>query len=106
MADMFKMMKQAVAMRQQMKRIEKELCKHVAEASSGDVTVVARGDMTIQSVRIAPEALADSRPERLERMVVAAVNNALAVAKKQAGAEMAKLGGGLGGLSEMLGMGG
>ena len=49
-------MKQAMKMRSESKRIEAEIKKITAEYSNGGITVVARGDMTISSITIAPEA--------------------------------------------------
>lgn len=104
MADMFKMMKQASSMRKQMKKMQKELQRFTVEGSSGYVKVVATGDMALKSVEIEPAGLEPGKRDRLQGMVVTAVNNALRNAKKQAGSEMAKMSGGLGGLSDMLGM--
>lgn len=103
MADTFKMLKQAASMRKQMKKMQKALAKETVEASSGDVRVVARGDMTIKSVEIAPEAFDAPRKDRLEKMIAAAVNNALESAKKLAGTHMQNSGG-MGAMSDMLGM--
>ncbi|MBM4147664.1 MAG: YbaB/EbfC family nucleoid-associated protein [Lentisphaerae bacterium] len=105
MADMFKMLKQAAAMRQQVKRIQKELQKVSVEGASGFVRVTMLGDMTMKSVNIDPQGLDQARKERLESQIVTAVNNALRNAKKQAGTEMGKMTGGMGGLSDLLGGG-
>jgi len=102
MANMFNMMKEAATMQRQMKKIQKELARQTVEGSSGDVTVVACGDMSVKSVSIGPAALNSGNPEQLERMIVAAANSALASAKKRAGSEMSKMTGGLGGLADML----
>ncbi len=105
MANMMKMAQQAMSMRKQMKRMQKELAKQTVEVKSnnGKVTVVARGDMTIKAVTIAPGAWQDLSHERLEKLLEQTVNAALNAAKKTAGGEMSKMTGGLGGLSEMLG---
>jgi DNA-binding YbaB/EbfC family protein len=105
MAGVMKMMSQANAMRKQMKKMQKELAKQVVEVSSnnGKVTVAVRGDMTVKEVRIDPSALTDLKLERLEKIIMTTVNSALNASKKAAGAEMAKMSGGLGGLSDMLG---
>ena len=98
MANMFKMMKQM----QKVKKMQKELAKKEVEISSNDktVTVVARGDMTIKKIRIAPEAMDPAKPERLEKVLVSTINGAMDSAKKAAAGDMAKLteGMGLGGL--------
>lgn len=101
MAGMFETMRKAASMQKQMKKIQKELARRTAEGKSGSVTVVARGDMTIQSVAIegAPDGVDTGR---LAKMVVAATNSALDSVKKMAGGEMTKMTGGLGGLADML----
>ncbi len=98
MAKMFEMMKQV----KQMKKMQKDLKKKEVEISNNEktITVVARGDMTIKSIKIAPEAIDASKPDRLEKALVSTVNSAMDSAKKAAANDMAKLteGMGLGGL--------
>lgn len=98
MANMFNMMKQM----HKVKKMQKELAKKEVEISSNDktVTVVARGDMTIKKIKIAPEAMDPSKPERLEKVLLSTINGAMDSAKKAAAGDMAKLteGMGLGGL--------
>jgi DNA-binding YbaB/EbfC family protein len=103
MADMFKMLKQAANMRKQVKKIQKELQKFTVEGVSGHVKAKVLGDMTVKSVEIDPAGMDPARRERLEGMIVTAINNALRNARKQAGSEMAKMSGGVGGLSDLLG---
>lgn len=101
MAKMFEMMKQV----RMVKQMQKQLAAKTVSATSRDniVVVQARGDMTIKSITLDPAALATIRPDQLERHLVSTVNSALDSAKKAAAADMSKLTGGLGGLSEMLG---
>jgi DNA-binding YbaB/EbfC family protein len=101
--DMFKMMKEAASMKKQMKKMQKELEKKTVEASSGDVTVVATGDMSISKVTIDASLIAAGNGEVIEKQVAAASNKALDAAKKMAADEMGKMTGGLGGLADMLG---
>ena len=96
MSNVFSMMKKAVSMQREMKQIQKQLEKQSIEGSSGGVKVVAKGDLSIESIKIDPKLMDPSRPENLERTVVAACNNALGAAKKLAGGEMSKIAGGLG----------
>lgn len=103
MSNVFGMMKRAAQMQLKMRKIQKELARHTVEAKSGEVTVVAGGDMTVRSVKFPASSYDPSRPERLEKMIVAATNSALEQAKKKAADEMAKSSGGLSGLAEMLG---
>mgnify|MGYP001232495654 CR=1 FL=1 len=102
MANVFKMMQQANSMRKEMKRIEKELQSKVVEVTEGGglVTVGARGDMIVTSIKIDPKLLTDQA--KLEKLLTAGVNNALAKAKAEAGKEMGKLAQG-GGLADLLG---
>ena len=100
MANMFKMMKEAVSMQRQMKQIQKELERQTIDFESGGVKVVARGDMSIAGITIDPAIVDPSKKVKLESLVTSAVNGALSAAKKQAGAAMSKLteGTGLGSL--------
>ena len=101
MANVMNMMKQV----RQVKKMQKHLAAKTVEASSNDgmVTVVARGDMSIKSISIKPEALDPSAGERLGKMLVSTVNSALDSSKKAAAADMSKLTGSLGDLSAMFG---
>ena len=103
MANMMSMLKQASSMKKEMKRIQKELETKTVEYENGGVKAVARGDMTIVSVEISPDAVVSNKPDRLNQIVTKAVNGALKEVKKQAGAEMQKMTEGMGGLGDMLG---
>ena len=91
----------------QVRKIQKQMAAKKVEISSNDksITIVACGDMTIESIKFTPEAL-QMRQEKLERILVSTVNSALDSSKKAAAADMQKLMGGMGGLSEMFGGGG
>ena len=103
MAGMFDMVKKAASMQKQMKKVQKDLARKTADGTSGSVTVVARGDMSIKSVSIAESDLGAQSAEKLEKMVLAATNAALESVKKMAGSEMSKMTGGLGGLADLMG---
>ena len=104
MAKMMDMFKQASQMRKEMKRIQDALEKHTVEYSNGGVTVVARGDMAIQSLTIAPETFQTAKTEKLERILLQNVNAALKLAKRDAQKMMSQATSG-GGLAEMFGGG-
>ena len=77
---MFDQIKEAMQMRAESKRIEAEVKKISAEYSNGGITVVAKGDMTIERIAIAPEAYEEvvkGKPQRFETMLFNAVNGAL-----------------------------
>ena len=101
---MFDQVREAMKMRSEAKRIENEIKKITAEYSNGGITVIAKGDMTIEKIAITPEAYEEvikGKPGRFETMLFNVVNGALKRAKETTQAEMAKLmqeGGGLSGL--------
>lgn len=101
---MFEQVREAMKMRSEAKRIEAEIKKISAEYTNGGITVVAKGDMTIDRIAIAPEAYEEvkaGKPARFETMLFNVVNGALKRAREATQQEMAKLmqqNGGLGGL--------
>ena len=96
--------KEALKMRSETKRIEAEIKKISAEYSNGGITVVAKGDMSIASIAISPEAYEEvkkGKPARFETMLFNVVNGALKKAREATQQQMAKLmqeSGGMGGL--------
>ena len=101
---MFDQLKEAMKMRSEAKRIEAEIKKITAEYSNGGITVVAKGDMSIDKIAITPEAYEEvkaGKPARFETMLFNVVNGALKKARETTQQEMAKLmqaNGGFGGL--------
>ena len=96
-------MKEALKMRAETKRIESEIKKISAEYSNGGITVVAKGDMTIEKITIAPEAYDEvkrGKPGRFETMLFNVVNGALKSVKKATQEQMMQMmkDGGMGGL--------
>ena len=100
MQNMMKMMKQV----KQVRKMQKELARKTVEITSTDktVTVVARGDMTVKSITIVPEAISPEKLTRLQKTLVSTVNGALDSSKKAAAKDMQKMTGGMG-LGDMLG---
>jgi len=101
MANMFQMMKQMKDLRRLQKEMESK--SHEETSRDGLVSVVVRGDMSIKSIRIDAKAMDPERPDKLAQLIVSTANSALDTGKKQAAADMAKMTGGLGGLSQLLG---
>lgn len=101
---MFDQVREAMKMRAESKRIEAEIKKITAEYANGGITVVAKGDMSIEKIAITPEAYEEvlkGKPARFEMMLFNVVNGALKRARESVQAEMMKMmqaGGGLGGL--------
>ena len=101
---MFSQVMDAMKMRSEAKRVEAEIKKISVEHTNGGITVVAKGDMTIERISIAPEAYEEvkaGKPARFETMLFNVVNAALKKARETVQQEMAKMmqaGGGLEGL--------
>ena len=101
---MFDQVREAMKARSEMKKIETEIKKIAVEHTNGGITVVAKGDMTIEKIAIAPEAYEEvlkGKPARFETMLFNVVNAALKKAREATQQEMAKMmqaGGGMGGL--------
>lgn len=101
---MFDQVKEAMKMRSEAKRIESEIKKITAEYANGGISVIARGDMTIEKIAISPEAYDEvkaGKPARFETMLFNVVNGALKKVREEtqrAMMEQMKAAGGLGGL--------
>lgn len=100
---MLDQVREAMKMRSESKRIEAEIKKITAEYSNGGITVVAKGDMTIEKIAVTPEAYDEvkaGKPARFETMLLNVVNGALKKSREATQQEMMKLmqNGGLGGL--------
>jgi DNA-binding YbaB/EbfC family protein len=94
--DPMKMLRQVQQMQDRMAKVQKELENATVEATAGGgaVTVVATGAQKLVSVRIDPEAAADT--EMLQDLVVAAVNEAMEKSKEMAAEKMQSVASGLG----------
>ena len=101
---MLDQVKEAMKMRSEAKRIEAEIKKISAEYATGGITVIAKGDMTIDKIAISPEAydeVKQGKPARFETMLFNVVNGALKRAREETQKHMAAMmqqGGGMGGL--------
>ena len=93
-----KMMSAAANAQKKMAQIQEDLAKREIEASAGagKVIVKASGAGDILSIRISPEVVSADDVEMLEDLVLSAVRQANADAKKLAADEMGKLTAGLG----------
>lgn len=93
MKNMFKMIKDAASMQRNVKKIQAQLRQQTVafSASGGQVTVTARGDGSVESVKIDPAAMDPARPAVLEKMVLTAVEGALDAARKHSATEMRRL---------------
>lgn len=98
MSSIGKLMKQAARMQQQMEVIQSQLAARTVTSNSGDgmVTVTARCDGNLESIKINPQALNPADPTLLEDLLLVAVNRALTQAREVANTEMGRVTGGLG----------
>jgi len=98
MVNMMKLMKQAAAMQKNVEKMQGELAERTVEFSSGGgmVTVVARGDLSLEKISIDPKVVDPDDVDMLEDLVLSAVDGALKAARELAAEEMAKVTGGMG----------
>jgi hypothetical protein len=95
--DMGKALRQVQKLQADMERVQAELAERTVEANAGGgaVKAVVRGDLRVERIVIAPEAIDPDDPEMLADLVLAAVNEGLRLAQEMMASEMAKLTGGL-----------
>ena len=93
MSSIGKFVKQAARVQRQIEEVQAQLALRTVEASSGGgvVKVVAKGDGTVSSLKIDPQAINPGDAQLLEDLILAAVNNALSRAKEISSAEMGKV---------------
>ncbi len=84
-------------MMKQMQQMQEELAKETVEATAGGgaVTVKMTGQLKLESVTIAPEAVDPDDVEVLQDMIVAAVNEAIAKSRSLQEQRLAAITGGL-----------
>lgn len=83
-------------MQQQLQAVQAELAQRTVEATSGGgmVRATARCDGSLTALKIDPQAVNPADVALLEDLVLAAVNNALSLARETAAAEMNRVTGG------------
>jgi nucleoid-associated protein EbfC len=97
MPNMQQMLQQVQKMQHDMEAAQEQLKSELVEASSGGgmVTVKVSGDLDVKSIAIDPGAVDPEDVEILSDMVLAAVNEALRMAKELAEKKMGGASGGL-----------
>ncbi len=95
--NMQQMMRQAQKMQKELQKAQQEIAEmtFTGTAGGGMVTAVARGDMSIESISIEPDAIDPEDAEMLQDMVVAAVNEALRGVDQMSNARMSSVTGGM-----------
>jgi DNA-binding YbaB/EbfC family protein len=91
------MLNQARELKSKLDKAQEELNSIIVEgkASKGDVTVAMTGKQKIQSIKISPEVIDPARVERLENLVLIAVDDAITKSQKMAAKQLKGLTGGL-----------
>ena len=90
-------LKQAKELKAMLDKTQKELGNITVEADAGKgaVKVTANGQQKIKSIKISPEVIDPDKAERLEKLVLSAVSDALNKSRKVAAKQMGGLTGGL-----------
>ena len=91
---MFDQIKDVMKMRSEAKRVQNEIQKISATYSNGGISVTSKGDMTIASISVTPEAYDEvkaGKPQRFETMLLNVVNGALKKARETTQQEMQRL---------------
>lgn len=107
MANMFEQMKQIMQMKSEMKKIKAQLEKLSSVYENGGIKATFKGDFSLSSLEISPEALEELKQGKTDRFVTMLSNvinggiKAIKSAVEQQSAKMMSdsgMGGGLGGL--------
>ena len=90
MKDIFRIVKNISSIRKNWKQIQLKLhSKKISfSANDGKIVVIARGDISIESIKIDPAFIEQSKPEELEKYILHAVDGALNAAKKMVADEV------------------
>ena len=84
-------------LRSKLAKVQEELQKMTVEVSTGRgaVKVAMNGKQKVLSVKISPDAMDSNKPEKLEELVLKAVNEAIEKSQKLAAKQLKGLTGGL-----------
>lgn len=95
--NMQQMMRQAQKMQKELAKAQQEVAAMTFEGTAGGgmVSVTARGDMSIESITIDPEAIDPEDVEMLQDMICAAVNEAIRGINEMSNARMGAVTGGM-----------
>ena len=86
--------KDAMKMRSESKKIEAAIKRITAEYANGGIKVVAKGDMSIEKIEMAPNAYDEvkaGKPARFETMLLNVVNGALKKVREATQQEVMKM---------------
>jgi len=92
--DMFKMMKEAMAMKSRLAELEKELKAKIVEVEDGGIKVKINGKSEVVELNISDSAYNLGR-EKLEKTVMSAIQKAVKKSQEMMAEEAKKLTGGM-----------
>jgi len=94
------MMKQLMQMQKELKKTQKELDQEIVTGSGGNgaVEIMLTGTQQFHAVKIDPERMKNASADDMEKLIGAAVKDALAKSRKLMADKLGPLGGGLTGL--------
>ncbi len=100
MKDMGSLMKQAKQMQEQLKKVQKELERELVTGNSGSgvVEVTMTGSQKCIDIKFDPDRVKELSSEKLQSLVLQAVNDALERSRILMAKKMGPISGGLGGL--------
>lgn len=84
MANIFQQAKQAMDLRNKMKKVQKDLENQITDYDNAGVKISVRGDLTLASISISPEVVDPTKVDRLERTIQENINKAFKLAKDKA----------------------
>jgi DNA-binding YbaB/EbfC family protein len=104
MKDMGGLMKQAKQMQEQIKKVQKELEKELVSGSAGGeaIVVTMTGSQKSVEVKLNPEKVKEMTSDRLQTIMLQAINDALEKSRKLMAKKMGPISGGLGGLGGLI----
>lgn len=89
--NIFQQAKQAIEMRNKVKKIQKDLESQTCDYENAGVKVTVRGDLSVSAIKIDPEVVDITRLDKLERTIMENTNKALKKTKDQAAEQMKKM---------------
>jgi DNA-binding YbaB/EbfC family protein len=95
MSNFNKMLKQAQRMQQEVEKAQNQLTEMAVPFTSNGVEVIAKGDFTIQSIKISRYLLSTGDLEMLQDIIMVAVNGALNKVREMTEAKLSGITGGL-----------
>jgi DNA-binding YbaB/EbfC family protein len=104
MKDMGGLMKQAKQMQEQIKKVQKELEKELVSGCAGGeaIVVTMTGSQKCVEVKLNPEKVKEMTSDRLQTIMLQAINDALEKSRKLMAKKMGPISGGLGGLGGLI----